>query len=873
MHAQTTQFGDPIVGFRDGRDHDDAHGGVALVLANEPRHGDAVHLGHDQVGHDHLGQEASHQGACFDPVGGRLDRGARPGGAHRSSQETSRRRIVLNHQHLVHVTSPAGGRKEANEHVQNRLSADGFGNVVVHAHGETLLPIPLHGVGGHRDDGQVTAFLRGRRLLAHLPDASGGLVPVHARHLAIHEDHVKRFLADALDRLLAVRRHGYGAAEVAQNRQCDLLVDVAVFHEKDPDVELRRCAAYGRRAVRGRVGRLAREDRALTALSHRPQRGERVHQLGIPHRLGQRRGHAQLLQPLSLRGARGRREYHEKRFAERRVLPDGAGEILAVHLGHVIVREHDLKGRLLAYGLAHQAQRLLGRGDAGVGDIPARQAFAQDLTIHRVVVDYEHSDSRQIRGGTRLDSAPTGAQKRQREVERRPLSQRGLHPDRAPHHLHELLADRQPQPGPSELSGGRGVHLGELVENRLLVCLGDSDPGVGDRYLDERFSSVALQAFHVDEHVAPLGELDRIAREVIQDLSNAGRIADEASGHIGRAPDDQIEALGLAAHGQELRHVFDHALEVERLGLDVELARLDLREIQNIVDDVEQRLGRAMDRGRIVALLGRHFRVEQKLRHPHHAVHGGADFVGHVGKEGTLGPVGGVGGQEQLAGLVQRLFQGVGPAFAVKGHAEAVGGRPDKRGFRGRPFAGLAAHVEPEHAPEVPSTEDRHNEDRRDALSRERRSPGFGQVRRVGVDRLAVRQRLVPVAEPAVPQSVLERRIVDLRRDIVSGPFVALAEERLARGAFVVLEDVRAIHVRGGPENGQRVRCALVEVFQADQERVDGHGQTVGETVAPSKDLLLSSALRDVVDETFEKIDLVAVEHADAELLDPTPLA
>ena len=71
--------------------------------------------------------------------------------------------------------------------------------------------------------------------------------------------------------------------------------------------------------------------------------------------------------------------------------------------------------------------------------------------------------------------------------------------------------------------------------------------------------------------------------------------------------------------------------------LHVELAGFDLGEVQNVVEDAEQRLGGGLDLGEIVVLLGRELGLERQVSQPDHRVHRRADLVAHVGEEVRLG--------------------------------------------------------------------------------------------------------------------------------------------------------------------------------------------------------------------------------------------
>ncbi len=100
-------------------------------------------------------------------------------------------------------------------------------------------------------------------------------------------------------------------------------------------------------------------------------------------------------------------------------------------------------------------------------------------------------------------------------------------------------------------------------------------------------------------------------------------------------------------------------------GLDGDLVRLDLRQIEDVVDDAQQVPRRAADLGDAVELPWLpDFPVEQ-VRQPDDGVHRGADFVAHVGQEGALGAVGAfslVAGRGQLEGA---LLDKLGKVVAV----------------------------------------------------------------------------------------------------------------------------------------------------------------------------------------------------------------
>ena len=88
----------------------------------------------------------------------------------------------------------------------------------------------------------------------------------------------------------------------------------------------------------------------------------------------------------------------------------------------------------------------------------------------------------------------------------------------------------------------------------------------------------------------------------------------------------------------------DALANVEGLRLDVHPAGLDLREVEDVVDDREQGVARVADSPRVLALLAVELGVEEEPAHADHGVHGRADFMAHGREEGALRLVRGLGG-------------------------------------------------------------------------------------------------------------------------------------------------------------------------------------------------------------------------------------
>lgn len=85
-----------------------------------------------------------------------------------------------------------------------------FGEIVIHAGGETPLTVAFQRIGGEGDDGGVAGVF----LLPFMSaDHACGGHTVHLWHMAIHEDEIKRTALDCGHRFFAVLRDGRGAAE------------------------------------------------------------------------------------------------------------------------------------------------------------------------------------------------------------------------------------------------------------------------------------------------------------------------------------------------------------------------------------------------------------------------------------------------------------------------------------------------------------------------------------------------------------------------------------------------------------------------------------------------------------------------------------
>ena len=97
----------------------------------------------------------------------------------------------------------------------------------------------------------------------------------------------------------------------------------------------------------------------------------------------------------------------------------------------------------------------------------------------------------------------------------------------------------------------------------------------------------------------------------------------------------------MRARGQELDGALRAGFKRERFLGQFELAGLDLGEVQDLVDERQQRARRLVDGVAIGLLLGCLRRIEEQAGHAEDAVHRRADLVAHGGEKAALGAIGG----------------------------------------------------------------------------------------------------------------------------------------------------------------------------------------------------------------------------------------
>ncbi len=121
----------------------------------------------------------------------------------------------------------------------------------------------------------------------------------------------------------------------------------------------------------------------------------------------------------------------------------------------------------------------------------------------------------------------------------------------------------------------------------------------------------------------------------------------------------------MSLNADQTHDVLDQVAQIDAGDVKFEFTRLNLREIQNVVQDRQQRLGAVADGFRIVALLIIQASVQHEVSHADNPVHGGAYLMAHVGEKLTFSLIGDLRGSGHGFGLPrggQELLIGRGEA-------------------------------------------------------------------------------------------------------------------------------------------------------------------------------------------------------------------
>src|SRR5450432_4540865 len=219
----------------------------------------------------------------------------------------------------------------------------------------------------------------------------------------------------------------------------------------------------------------------------------------------------------------------------------------------------------------------------------------------------------------------------QRQRERTPASRRAFDMQIATEQACQIARDRQAEAGATELAVAPAVGLTERLKDHLVLIRRDTDARVAHVEPD-----APVRGSDQEGYPAALGELERVREEILEDLLEPRRIGLNCVGHVRFNRHRESDLLLRRDRRKRARKIVDEARDGDRLRPHIELAGLDLREIEDVVDQRQQIITRGVDRLGELDLLGAQISlaiVGEQLGEDQRAVERCPQLVRHVGEK------------------------------------------------------------------------------------------------------------------------------------------------------------------------------------------------------------------------------------------------
>src|SRR5207253_324394 len=121
-------------------------------------------------------------------------------------------------------------------------------------------------------------------------------------------------------------------------------------------------------------------------------------------------------------------------------------------------------------------------------------------------------------------------------------------------------------------------------------------------------------------------KFEAIADEIEQNLPQAIGVAAESAAELGIDKNTDFDTFLMCSRRQQRYRALHRLNQIEVDRFEIDLARLELGDIENIVDDCEERLARLPHRLSIASLFVVERRIQQQAGHAENAIHRCADF-------------------------------------------------------------------------------------------------------------------------------------------------------------------------------------------------------------------------------------------------------
>ena len=167
----------------------------------------------------------------------------------------------------------------------------------------------------------------------------------------------------------------------------------------------------------------------------------------------------------------------------------------------------------------------------------------------------------------------------------------------------------------------------------------EADAGIADFKTGGEVSIRVPDHFAAQCDAAFFGKFDRISGEVEQYLPKPQAVAVQHRRQVAQV-DHQFDAFRFGLVADQVADVVDDAFQLKVGEFELQFAGLDLREVKNVVDDVQQMVSGIGDLAELSVLLWVVHTALQQVREADDGVHRGANLMAHVGQKLALGAVG-----------------------------------------------------------------------------------------------------------------------------------------------------------------------------------------------------------------------------------------
>ena len=225
-----------------------------------------------------------------------------------------------------------------------------------------------------------------------------------------------------------------------------------------------------------------------------------------------------------------------------------------------------------------------------------------------------------------------------------------MHGDRAAHHVDDVLGDRHAEARALNAADRAAALARERLEDRLPERFAHADAAVLDAELEHGALRRRRRLFDDAEadHAARGRKLDRVRKDVQQDLVEPEPVGHDVLVHDVLRVDEQLQLLGRDVGLNDRPQVMNDVGQVRVALVDRHLAALDAAHVEHVVDQRQQMLARYGDLRKVVLHLLPVVDVRRRKRgKPDDRVHRRADIVRHVVQKRRFGAVGVLGGVER----------------------------------------------------------------------------------------------------------------------------------------------------------------------------------------------------------------------------------